>query len=114
MLKFKNDLKDTTESNSKGEVKLFLSNLAEFETKNEKLRTFALAKLRPGEEVEFHVHENECEYYYIISGSGIYDDNGTKIEVTPGTVTYTPSGSGHGLKNKSSEILEFIALIILD
>ncbi len=32
----------------------------------------------------------------------------------PGTVTYTPSGSGHGIKNTGSDMLTFIALIILD
>ena len=114
MLKKKEELIDTTESNASGEVKLFLSNLADFDIKNPKLRTFALAKLKPGEEVEFHVHENECEYYYVISGKGRYNDDGEECDVAPGTVTFTPSGSGHGIKNTGSEMLEFIALIILD
>lgn len=110
----KNDLKITTEENSSGDVKLYLSNLADFEGKNPKLRTFALAKLKPGEEVEFHIHEGESESYYIISGSGIYSDNGTEMEIEPGTVTFTPSGTGHGIKNTGKDMLEFIALIILD
>ena len=103
-----------TEANSQGDVKLYLQNLAAFEGKNPKLRTFALAKLRPGEEVEFHIHNNEAESYYILSGHGIYNDNGEEIEIYPGTVTFTPSGTGHGIKNTGTEMLEFIALIILD
>ncbi len=114
MLKIREELVDVTENNAKGEVKLFLSDLADFDVKNPKLRTFALAKLKPGEEVEFHVHEDECEYYYIISGKGRYNDNGAEYDIVPGTVTFTPSGSGHGIKNTGSEMLEFIALIILD
>lgn len=114
MFKKREELVDTTESNAKGEVKLFLSNLADFDIKNPKLRTFALAKLKPGEEVEFHIHENECEYYYIISGKGVYNDNGKESDIAPGAVTFTLSGSGHGIKNTGSEMLEFIALIILD
>lgn len=114
MIKIKEQLKKTTESNHNGDIKLYLSNLADFDTKNPKLRTFALAELKPGEEVELHKHEGECEYYYIISGTGIYDDNGSAFEVNPGTVTYTPSGSSHGIKNIGDEILEFIALIIKD
>ncbi|MBQ6846666.1 MAG: cupin domain-containing protein [Oscillospiraceae bacterium] len=114
MIKAKEELVITTEQNEKGIDKLFLSNLADFEGKNSKLRTFALAKLNPGEEVEFHIHEGECESYYIISGSGLYSDNGKEVEVYPGTVTFTPSGEGHGIKNTGKEILEFIALIILD
>lgn len=114
MIKTKEQLKITTEQNEKGADKLFLSDLAEFDKKNPKLRTFALAKLNPDEEVEFHIHEGECESYYIISGKGVYNDNGTEIEVLPGTVTFTPSGEGHGIKNTGKVILEFIALIILD
>ena len=114
MIKFENELKKTTEENLKGEVKLFLSGLADFDIKNPKLRTFALAELKPGEEVEFHIHEGECEYYYIISGKGIYNDNGKEVEIIPGAVTFTPSGEGHGIKNTGDEMLKFIALIILD
>ncbi len=114
MINFKEQLKKTTESNQNGDIKLYLSNLADFDTKNPKLRTFALAQLKPKEEVELHKHEGECEYYYIISGTGIYYDNGSLIEIKPGTATYTPSGSSHGIKNTGDELLEFIALIIKD
>lgn len=114
MIKTKEQLKIKTESNRDGVEKLFLSNLADFEGKNQKLRTFALAELKPGEEVEFHIHTKESESYYIISGRGLYDDNGKPVEVLPGTVTFTPSGSGHGIKNTGSEMLTFIALILMD
>ena len=110
----KDNLKITTESNSEGTVKLLLSDLADFEGKNGKLRTFALAELLPGEEVEFHIHEGESEQYYIISGEGEYNDNGKIIPIYQGTSTFTPSGEGHGIKNTGSESLKFIALIILD
>lgn len=114
MLKEKKDLTVNTESNEKGQVKMFLSNLAEFEGKNKKLRTFALAELKPGEEVEFHIHTGESESYYIISGEALYNDDGKEISVLPGTVTFTPSGHGHGIKNIGDTVLSFIALILLD
>lgn len=114
MIKTKEELIINTESNKEGEVKLFLSNLADFKEKNPKLRTFALAELKPGEEVEYHIHTGESESYYIISGKGIYNDNGEIKDVLPGTVTFTPSGSGHGIKNNGEEMLRFIALILLD
>lgn len=114
MINFKDQLKISTETNNKGDIKLFLSDLAQFDVKNEKLRTFALARLKPGEEVELHEHVGECEYYYIISGKGLYNDNGKMSEVLPGTVTFTPSGESHGIKNNEEQMLEFIALIIRD
>ncbi len=114
MIKRKEQLTINTESNKQGDVKLYLSNLADFPQKNDKLRTFALAELKPGEEVEYHVHTGECESYYIISGQGLYNDNGEEVEILPGTVTFTPSGSGHGIKNVGDTMLTFIALILLD
>lgn len=110
----KNNLVITTEANKAGDIKLLLSDLANFNTRNEKLRMFSLAKLKPGEEVDFHVHEGECEYYYIISGDAVYDDNGVVMPLEPGDVSYTPSGTGHGIKNAGNTMLEFIALIIAD
>ncbi len=110
----KKDLKITTETNSKGDVKLLLSNLADFKEKNPKVKMFALAELKPGEEVEYHVHTGESESYYIISGKGLYNDNGDEFEVLPGTITFTPSGNGHGILNTGDEMLTFIALILLD
>ena len=114
MITSKENLKITTEENAAGVTKMYLSNLCDFSGKSEKLRTFALAELKPGEEVEFHIHEDESEQYYIISGKGEYNDNGSVSEVLPGTVTFTPSGSGHGIKNIGEDMLSFIALIILD
>ena len=114
MLKFKEQLSISVENNKNGEEKLYLSNLAQFDIKNPKLRTFALARLKAGEEVELHKHEGECEYYYIISGKGVYSDNGKEVDAIPGMVTFTPSGHSHGIKNTGEEFLEFIALIIKD
>lgn len=114
MILTKEQLKITTECNEKGVETLFLSNLADFPEKNKKLRAFSLAELEVGGEVEYHTHKNEFESYYIISGNGVYNDNGEEIHVYPGTVTFTPSGFGHGIKNVGDEKLVFIALIILD
>lgn len=114
MILKKGEFRITTENDDKGEVKLYLSDLADFEGRNPKLRTYALAELEPGKEVEFHVHQGECELYYILSGEGVYNDNGKEVVITPGCSTFTPSGEGHGIKNTGKEKLIFLALIILD
>lgn len=78
------------------------------------IRTFARATLEPGAAVGYHVHTGESESYYILSGTGRYNDNGISTPVQAGDVTFTPNGHGHGLENTGKEPLEFIALIVLD
>ena len=114
MYKTKEQLKTVTRLNYEGKERMFLTNLADFDAKNEKIKTFAYAQLKPGEQVGFHVHEGESEMYYIISGKGIYTDNDKDVEISAGAVTHTVSGEGHALKNTGDEMLEFIALILLD
>ena len=114
MIKTKDTVSFKTEINNMGKDKLFLYDLADFEKRNPKLRMFSQAELEIGEEVEYHVHEGESETYYILSGKGFYNDNGVETEVSAGTVTYTPSGCGHGIKNIGDEKLIFIALIVID
>ena len=70
--------------------------------------------LEPGCSLGYHEHHNESETYYILSGKGIYSDNGTLRMVKAGDVTFTPDGQGHGMTNTGDEDLVFMALIILD
>lgn len=114
MIKNKQEINVKNELNDKGEIKLYLHDLADFEKVNPKLRMFSYAVLKVGEEVEFHIHNGESESYYILSGKGLYNDNGVVTEIGRGSVTFTASGNGHGIKNIGKENLEFIALIILD
>ncbi len=73
---------------------------------------YARVLLKPGMEVHRHQHVDESEIYFILSGSGLFDDNGDMIEVKKGDITYTPDGHCHNLINTGTEMLEFMALII--
>lgn len=75
-------------------------------------RLFNHCTLHPGEAIGVHPHNNEFEVYYILSGKGLYNDNGTEKVITTGDLTICYSGEKHGLKNDSDEDLTFIALII--
>ena len=114
MYKEMKQLKTETKFNGDGKEKMFKTNLADLDIKDPGIRLFSLVQVKPGEEVEYHTHTGESESFFILSGKGVYNDNGTDVEITPGMVTLTPSGEGHAIKNIGSEMLVFIALIILD
>ena len=73
---------------------------------------FANVSLKPNCELGHHEHHGEAEVYYIITGTGMYDDNGIHQEARPGDVFYCPDGTGHGIKNTGTEELVFVALIL--
>jgi mannose-6-phosphate isomerase-like protein (cupin superfamily) len=79
-----------------------------------KVRMFAKATLEAGACVGYHVHHNESETYYILSGEGEYSDGKNIVKVFAGDVTFTPDGEGHAIKNIGREPLVFIALIVLE
>lgn len=107
-------LKTETKLNNEGKENMFMTNLADFELSDPRIRLFSLVQVKPNEEVQYHMHIGESEIYFILSGQGIYNDNGNNVEVVPGMVTLTPSGQGHSIKNTGNEMLVFIALIIGD
>jgi len=114
MYKMIEQLKTQKKLNNEGKEKMFMTDLADFDASNPNVKLFSLIELKPGEEVEYHMHVGESETYFILSGHGIYNDNGNKVEAVPGMVTLTPSGEGHALKNTGDDMLSFIALILLD
>jgi len=75
---------------------------------------FAEMTLQPGCSIGDHRHDNETEYYIIISGSGKVNDNGAEVTVNPGDVVVTVSGEHHGIENTGSVSLLFYAIIVKD
>ena len=82
---------------------------------NGKCGLYAEVTLEPGCSLGFHMHYGESETYYILTGEGEYNDNGTSWRhVKAGDITFTPDGRGHGLENTGNTDLVFMALIIKD
>lgn len=79
---------------------------------NGKGRVFAHTTIQPGSSIGYHEHHGESEIYYILSGVGEFNDNGNKIPVSAGDVTYTFSGMGHAIRNTGDTPLEVMALIL--
>lgn len=77
-------------------------------------RMFAHIVIDPGCSLGYHEHHHETEFYYIIKGEGLFNDNGTGVMVHTGDVCVTGSGAGHSLENCTEEPLEMIALVVME
>ncbi len=81
---------------------------------NGKCGLFSQVTIPAGCSLGYHEHHGESETYYVLSGSATYQDNDTQYPIKAGDVTFTPSGSGHGVINDGEEDIVFMALIIKD
>lgn len=119
---FKNDtvlfyggdnMKILTKNNSNGgNGSITLKYILDESERRDSCRLFAQVTVPPGSSIGYHQHIGESETYYIVSGSGEYNDNGEIYTVSPGDRTFTDSGMWHGIENKSDIDLVFIALIL--
>lgn len=113
MIRHKNELysvKKPSPFDGTGEITV-RSLLENEEEMYHKGRVFAHTTVYPGSSIGVHKHVNESETYYILSGSGTYQDNGRLIEIHPGDVLYCGDGETHGI-TAGSEAIEMIALIL--
>ena len=77
-------------------------------------RVFGHTTVYPGSAIGYHVHQNESETYYILSGTAKYNDNGSESIVTAGDVAFCGTGEGHGIEAVGNEPVEMIALILYE
>lgn len=78
----------------------------------ENCKMFADIVLEPGCEVGVHTHNGDTETYYIVEGSGSYNDNGEIVRIKAGDVTFCDDGQCHGLVNDGDVDLRMVALIL--
>ena len=95
--------------NGEAEMRRILNDEGELYGKG---RLFNHAILAPGRSIGEHTHIGDNEIFYFLSGSGLYNDNGTVVRVYPGDTAVCNDGELHGLVNDGEEPLEFIALIL--
>ena len=60
-----------------------------------------------------HQHIQETEIFYVISGKGVYDDNGTECEIYQGQTAVCLPGEYHSVENREEEPLVLLAHIVL-
>jgi len=62
----------------------------------------------PGSMVPEHVHDNEEEIMFFLSGRGIFVTEGKEIPVEAGVCVYNPPGKPHKIVNTGEEVLRFV------
>ena len=75
-------------------------------------RLFNHIFLNPGCSVGEHHHHGDMEVYYILKGTGDYNDNGKHVQLNAGDTAICGDGEMHGLVNNGDEPIEMIALIL--
>jgi uncharacterized cupin superfamily protein len=66
----------------------------------------------PGVTIGIHRHQDDEEYYYILSGQGVMTLDGQRYPVKPGDITAVFSQGEHGLENTSSEEMRIIVICV--
>lgn len=77
-------------------------------------RLFSTITLEPGSSIGYHVHENETELFFFVSGKARVRDDDTVCELAAGDSMSTGSGHGHAVESIGEEPLVMVACIILD
>jgi mannose-6-phosphate isomerase-like protein (cupin superfamily) len=75
-------------------------------------RLFGKITLKPGVSIGLHQHVGDCETFYVLNGDGLYNDNGSLIDVSAGDILYVDNMGSHSIENKGDSDLELLALIL--
>lgn len=78
---------------------------------NANVRMYARLILEPSASIGYHVHENEEEIFYVVSGRAEADDNGTTVTLETGDSIVTRGGEGHAVKSIGDVPLVLLAII---
>jgi len=91
---------------------LIIERLLDQKQMNDKLGMYAKVTVKQGGRVSYHEHTGDAESYFILSGEGVYNDNGTTVPAKPGDHFWCKDGDGHAIENNNAEDLVFMALIV--
>ena len=94
-----------------GEVQIEQLWLPEAELKSN-IKFMARVTIPNGASIGFHQHDNEEEIYYIVSGSGVAQDNDEQFVVSSGDSILTRDGEKHSVSCTSDKPLVMIATIV--
>jgi len=97
-----------------GQGTIMLNELMPKELLNGKSRLFSTITIEPGCSIGFHTHEKECEIFYVIEGTLIYNENNdNEYTINVGDSVLNENMSGHSVRNESNCKAVILALILL-
>ena len=112
MVIYRNEMKkEVKEKMRAGDGTVEITYLLDAE-KEKHTRMIAEVTLKKGCSIGYHSHENETEYYLIMSGTGVVNDDGKEVIVKSGDSVITGNGSSHSIKNTGTDPMVFHAVII--
>ena len=95
-----------------GDGEILIQHIWEPETElRSNTRMFAKLTINPGCSIGSHVHDQEEEVFYILSGRAKLSDNGTPVVLNAGDSIRTGGGESHSIRNSGTEPVEVLAFI---
>jgi len=77
-------------------------------------RIFAVSDIPPGASIGYHAHENEFEFYYVLSGEVTIRDDEETYVMTAGDMMQCKNGHSHSIENRSAEHAEVLMTVLYD
>ena len=69
-------------------------------------------RIRPGETVPAHTHEDEDQVYYVAVGSGFVELDGQRTDVSAGSSVLIPLGTEHLITNTGDGLLDYVFFVV--
>lgn len=114
MVKYASEtLKEIKEQMRGGKGSVTLRQIFSKDEMHGRARLCAAITINPGCSIGLHEHKDEEEIFYIVSGTGVVDDNGEEKTVAAGDAILTGGGAVHAVENREAVPLEMFAIIIL-
>ncbi|MDR2392946.1 MAG: cupin domain-containing protein [Treponema sp.] len=76
------------------------------------VRLLAELHLPPGASIGLHRHDGETEYFFILSGTAVVNDDGKELQLGPGDTVITGNGAAHSIMNPGTVPLVLHGVII--
>ena len=113
MIKRKKDMSVNVRNQMRaGNGDVVITNMLSDGEYNGKARLLGTITLEKGCSIGEHIHENEEEIFYVISGEATYNDNGKTETLEAGDSCICKGGEKHSLANDADETLVVVAIIL--